>query len=219
MNTVVRHGRLFLMVLMVGAMFAGCDQSVKKQNAALWDENKELRDQLASTREALDASDADRARGVVAQDRTPAPVAPVAPVADFQNEPGVQIDRAPNRVTVRLEGDVLFASGSASVQTGAKAALNRVSAVIKSRYAGNEIRIEGHTDSDPISRTKDKWRDNQHLSEARAQAVKSYLGSQGVSNNNMLTIGYGETQPRVPNTSRANKAQNRRVEIVVITSR
>jgi outer membrane protein OmpA-like peptidoglycan-associated protein len=72
------------------------------------------------------------------------------------------------------------------------------------------IQIAGHTDSDGSNEY------NQGLSERRAASVLDYLVNHGVSARMLTTTGYGETQPVVPNTSDANKAQNRRIEFTVL---
>ncbi len=72
------------------------------------------------------------------------------------------------------------------------------------------IQIAGHTDSDGSNAY------NQSLSERRAASVLDYLVNHGVSARMLTTTGYGETQPIVPNTSDANKAQNRRIEFTVL---
>ncbi len=117
-------------------------------------------------------------------------------------------------VTVRMQGDVLFASGKATLSSTAKGALNRIAGVLTTKYAGKTIRVEGHSDSDPIR--KSNWRDNYHLSEARAQAVLDYLAQRGVPRANMRVRGYGPDQPVVQGNTAAAKARNRRVEIVVV---
>lgn len=75
-----------------------------------------------------------------------------------------------------------------------------------------ELRVEigGHTD--------DVGRDaaNQKLSEARANSVKTWLVNRGIAAERMTTKGYGETTPRVPNTSPENRFQNRRIEFRIL---
>jgi outer membrane protein OmpA-like peptidoglycan-associated protein len=74
------------------------------------------------------------------------------------------------------------------------------------------VQIAGHCDSDGASDY------NQTLSEQRAASVFSYLVNRGVSAAKLTTIGFGESQPIVPNTSAANKAQNRRIEFTVLST-
>ena len=84
-------------------------------------------------------------------------------------------------------------------------------------FAGYQIRVEGHTDNDPLVRTKKQWGDNRGLGSARANAVTSYLeGEFGIASTRIVSQSFGETAPLVPNTSKANKARNRRVAIVVV---
>jgi flagellar motor protein MotB len=85
--------------------------------------------------------------------------------------------------------------------------LDRIASKLTKNYRGAAIRIEGHTDSDPIKRSK--WSSNDALSQARADAVKKYLVSKGVSASRLESIGYGSSQPK------GTKATSRRVEIVV----
>ena len=77
-------------------------------------------------------------------------------------------------------------------------------------FGGKQIRVEGHTDSDPIKVSR--WKSNQELSVARADAVKKYLVSKGVDANEVSVAGFGSDRPKS-----SDKAQNRRVEIVVVT--
>src|SRR5690606_7865289 len=63
-------------------------------------------------------------------------------------------DAAAGTITVNLPGDVLFASGSTELKASAKSTLDKISSAIKKDYAGKRVAVEGHTDSDPIRRTK-----------------------------------------------------------------
>ena len=72
------------------------------------------------------------------------------------------------------------------------------------------IEIQGHTDaSGPPSY-------NQQLGEKRAEAVRRYMNEQGVALNRMATISYGDEAPVAPNNTKAGRAQNRRVVMVVL---
>jgi outer membrane protein OmpA-like peptidoglycan-associated protein len=73
-----------------------------------------------------------------------------------------------------------------------------------------KIEIAGHTDS----QGSDSY--NQKLSEGRAAAVVNYLASQGISSERMIAAGYGETRPIDTNTNDEGRAQNRRVEFVLL---
>ncbi len=71
------------------------------------------------------------------------------------------------------------------------------------------VEIAGHTDSDGDNAT------NLALSQARADAVKSYLEDKGIDGSRMTAIGYGEDQPIASNDTDEGKAQNRRIEFVI----
>ncbi len=70
-----------------------------------------------------------------------------------------------------------------------------------------KLKIDGHTDSDG----SDAF--NMKLSEGRAGSVKAYLVSKGISEDRLESEGFGESMPVAPNTTRAGKAKNRRVEM------
>ena len=138
------------------------------------------------------------------------PLAPLAtdlsprPVATEEDAAAVQA-----RLNEVLAGRVIpFAPGSAALLPEAQPILQEVSAAAK-QFAGLRISVDGHTDSDGADAA------NQALSQARAESVLSALIADGVPAEQLTAIGYGETQPLVPNDSPANKAQNRRVVFTV----
>lgn len=114
-----------------------------------------------------------------------------------------------------VEGQVLsfnniyFESGSAQIKAESFGILDGVAQTLIDNQGVN-VRIAGHTDSDGSASY------NQGLSERRAASVLDYLVRKGVPANTLTTIGYGEENPIVPNTSAANKAQNRRIEFTVL---
>jgi outer membrane protein OmpA-like peptidoglycan-associated protein len=91
-----------------------------------------------------------------------------------------------------------------------KAKLMDFAGKLKSDNRNVYIEIQGHTDS---TGTADY---NQSLGEERAEAVRLFLNEQGVALNRMNTISYGETAPVADNKTKAGRAQNRRVNIVVM---
>ena len=118
---------------------------------------------------------------------------------------GCPILFTPERAAVVLRG-VTFETGRSTLRTDSYAVLDIVAA---SLVANPEIVIEvgGHTDNTGAATT------NTRLSQARADAVRAYLASKGVSPQRMTSRGYGSTQPVAPNSSAAGRAQNRRVEL------
>lgn len=124
----------------------------------------------------------------------------------------------PQQVEILLtpESDVIlrmkklnFRSGSAVIPPDAYALLDQVIQSI-TIFPDRKVRIEGHTDF--IG--SDKF--NQKLSERRAQAVKEYLDERMQGGKKVSAVGYGETRPIANNETAAGRAQNRRIDIVLI---
>src|SRR5712691_9563467 len=126
--------------------------------------------------------------------------------------PGTRVDAAgcpilftPERTPVILRG-VMFETGKSALKPESFTVLDIVA---QSLNANPDIRIEiaGYTDNTGSSAT------NLRLSQARADAVRAYLGSKGVAPSRMMAKGYGAASPIAANTTAAGRAQNRRVEL------
>jgi outer membrane protein OmpA-like peptidoglycan-associated protein len=109
------------------------------------------------------------------------------------------------KTPVVLRG-VTFETGRSVLRPDSYTVLDIVAA---SLIANPDIKIEiaGHTDNTGAAATNDR------LSQARADAVRAYLASKGVGPDRMVAKGYGSSQPVAANTTRAGRAQNRRVEL------
>jgi len=105
--------------------------------------------------------------------------------------------------------NIYFALGSARLDPESRLILDSIADIIR-RCPGLVIEVSGHTDSDGSKST------NQNLSEKRAESVKSYLTSSRIETNRIVTVGYGESKPVVPNDTAANKLRNRRIEFAVV---
>jgi outer membrane protein OmpA-like peptidoglycan-associated protein len=104
--------------------------------------------------------------------------------------------------------DVLFDSGKHTLRPGAREKLAKVAGILLA-HPGLRLEVEGHTDSVGSEAY------NQRLSELRAQAVRDYLISQGISPANITARGFGETMPIADNRTAAGRQMNRRVELIV----
>lgn len=132
--------------------------------------------------------------------------------------PGVDVEFDPSKgtVTVTLENSILFDSGKATLKQATNAELDHIRSVLRdARYAGKPIDVVGHTDSDPIRKTKNQWKDNWELSAQRALSVARYLMQKGIADADIRAVGCGASRPVASNATSAGKAKNRRVEIVV----
>lgn len=105
-------------------------------------------------------------------------------------------------------GDVLFETGRSDLKANAHANLAKLVTFLN-QQPDRALVIEGHTDSVG----SDSY--NQELSQRRADSVKAFLISQGVSSNRITAVGKGESAPVASNDSSSGKQLNRRVEIVI----
>jgi outer membrane protein OmpA-like peptidoglycan-associated protein len=113
------------------------------------------------------------------------------------------------KLNVTLSSDILFTSGSASLYPGGRDKLRQFAAVLN-RYPKTTIQITGNTDS------RGSEQSNDELSRRRAQAVADELTADGVSASRITTRGVGASVPIATNDTPEGRAQNRRVEIVVV---
>lgn len=119
-------------------------------------------------------------------------------------------------LTIHIVDTMMFAVGDADVKTDAKVRLIEIGKILKT--INNIIRIEGHTDSTPIHNAN--FDSNVELSAMRSAKVWHILVDEaGVPYNQFILSGYAENDPVAPNDTEANKAKNRRVDIVVINSK
>ncbi len=127
------------------------------------------------------------------------PVVQPAPVAPPRPEPMFSFDAM-----------VLFEFDSSALRPEASRELDEAAQALNAHNELVLIEVGGHTCD--IGSTAY----NENLSQERAQAVFDYLTSQGVAARRLEVKAYGETQPRMPNTSVENRQQNRRVELSVL---
>ncbi|MEH1165194.1 OmpA family protein [Micromonospora sp. CPCC 205539] len=123
-----------------------------------------------------------------------------APIVDQIEVPDVQ------RQLSELP-QLTFASGGDSLTPASEASLVRAARMLTVNPS-TRLRIEGHTDATGSAES------NLVLSRARAAAVQAFLHRQGVAADRLTAKGYGETRPKVAETTAANRAENRRVELI-----
>ncbi len=122
---------------------------------------------------------------------------------------GITITNTGDRLIVSLPQDITFDTDSATVRPSLRADLGRVAENLL-RYPDSRVQVIGHTDN-----TGDATY-NLGLSQRRASAVADILQSGGVTYDRISTAGRGEEEPLASNLTPEGRAQNRRVEIVVI---
>ncbi|MFW6158063.1 MAG: OmpA family protein [Planctomycetota bacterium] len=126
---------------------------------------------------------------------------------------GTPIVTSDGRPGIRLEGDILFASGKVDVNAGAKSLLDRVARKIRGLDNNVLVFIDGHTDSDPLKYTKALYGDLYGLGMARANSVARSLVKVGVPESKLITRSFGADYPIASNKSTVGKKKNRRVDI------
>jgi outer membrane protein OmpA-like peptidoglycan-associated protein len=121
----------------------------------------------------------------------------------------VQASCGGGKLRLTLDG-VLFDFDHDNLQAGADDVLTQVKKATADAYPSAHLVVEGHTDNVGSDAHNDD------LSTRRANTVVSWLQAHGVAAARLAAKGYGKRWPRVPNTTEANRAKNRRVELIVL---
>lgn len=121
----------------------------------------------------------------------------------------IVVKEEPRGLLVNLSSNVLFASEKAVLKKEAAASLDETIDLLNT-YPANKVLIEGYTDS-----TGDKKK-NLKLSYDRAKAVYSYLVKKGIKADRLTAVGYGAKNPIATNKTAVGRAQNRRVNIIIL---
>ena len=125
----------------------------------------------------------------------------------------VNMDEQYQFVQISLNGAILFASGSDTINKSALGILRKVGDILKI-YDSHMIKIEGHTDNVPIHNSL--YESNRYLSTARATKVFEYvMENANLIEANMKVAGYGESRPVASNQTEEGRAKNRRVSIKI----
>ena len=141
------------------------------------------------------------------------PLGPETP-NHFEDDDGCP-DEAPELVKlqedrIELLDRVHFDSNRATIKQRSFAMLEEVAALLAKRPDIERVSVEGHTDD--VGRAAS----NLALSAKRARAVVEFLVSRGVATERLVARGFGESHPLVPNDDDASRAQNRRVEFIIV---
>ena len=128
----------------------------------------------------------------------------------------VTITMDPRGLVIALNDTVLYDTGSATVKPAAKEKLEEIGRLINK--LDNYIRVEGHTDDRPIKTAQ--FPSNWELSAARATSVvRLFIDQAGIPPEKLVAVGYAEYRPRGDNTTAEGRAANRRVDIMLLSSK
>lgn len=207
---------MLILSLVLSSLATGCTTRYQDMLRDRDERIRELSGQVAHLRgENEDLLRRSSSSSAAAPQATPASARSESPslVSDVQNEVGsdAEVGYSRGQLSIGVDDSVTFASGSKELKDSSHKVLRSVANVLTGRFAGRRFYIEGHTDSDPIQKTRDQFRDNRHLSLERADSVARYLIQQGVPERSIVVMGFGQFSPRDP----SQKARNRRVQIVV----
>lgn len=133
----------------------------------------------------------------------------VDPNYDASKQKAIKLTQTARGTGITVDARVLFDTGKAEVKIDGQVAIDRIASLLKDKTTANVI-IEGHTDSTGSPQL------NQRLSEQRADSVRAGLVSRGVPLARLQTKGLGLSQPVAENATEDGRAQNRRVEIVML---
>lgn len=129
----------------------------------------------------------------------------------------IKITQAVDRLSVNMVEKILFDSGQAEIKKDGLKVIQRVGDILK-KVTDRQIRVEGHTDNMQIGpRLRDKYPTNWELSTARATNVVRYLQDKvGIDPKLLSAAGLADNKPVVSNDTPEGRAQNRRIEIVLL---
>ena len=132
-----------------------------------------------------------------------------------EDSTGAKVYTKGAKTIISLSSRVNFESGSNKLTAKGKDNLNRVLKVLR-KYSAQRIYIEGNTDDRPLAEGS-KFRDNWHLSFERALSVLNFLSKdKSLKKTKFAAAAFAERNPIKPNTTKSNRAANRRVDIVVV---
>jgi outer membrane protein OmpA-like peptidoglycan-associated protein len=124
---------------------------------------------------------------------------------------GAKVERVEEGINLTFDSGILFGFDKSDLNGGAKENIAKLGRILN-EYPDTRLTIQGHTDS----KGDDNY--NRQLSAQRADAVRDYLIANGVIGGRLNTTAYGETAPVASNDTEAGRAQNRRVEVVIVAN-
>ncbi|HAK95243.1 MAG TPA: hypothetical protein DCM87_09625 [Planctomycetes bacterium] len=199
------------------------NQRLKDDNSRLLQENRALGARAeAAHKDVVDRDmEIQRLKEQLASHERGRPAPAAAAVQDvprgaFDTVPDVEVIEDKTGTRVVLSDQVFFSSGSSELTERGKKTLAQVADILKEKYRGKSIRIEGHTDNEPIKATRAKYPSNWELSCDRASAVLRHLESKGVDPRLLHAEGWAFYKPVSTNETAAGRQKNRRVEIVIV---
>lgn len=131
---------------------------------------------------------------------------------------GIDVEITDKGLLIRIEDDNLYPPGSATLTLKAKKSLDKIGTLIVEKFVIHQMRIEGHSDTQPIQSAM--YPSNWELSSARASAVVRYFINRFKFMPALFTaVGYADTKPIQDNKTEKGRAKNRRIEILILKNK
>ncbi len=125
----------------------------------------------------------------------------------------IQVEFRKGRLVVKLSNAILFDSGRTDLKEEGQAAISSLIPALKS-VGKREFLVAGHTDNVPIKTAR--FKSNWELSTARAVTVVKHMVEHGYPATQLGAAGFGEFDPIADNSTEEGRAQNRRIEIILM---
>ncbi len=192
-------------------------QVLQSQRSGLEQQKTSLEQQQADLRRQIDALEQQKAQLLTASQQTLSQYdSLVRNLTEEVKKGELQVRQYKDMLTVDVAEQLFFDSGRANLKDTGKAVLKKVGEALKG-YDDKVIRIVGHTDNVPITKSLQKvFPSNWELSVARATTVVRYLQEVGIPPERMVASGRAEYQPIAENDSAEGRKKNRRIEITLI---
>jgi chemotaxis protein MotB len=216
-------------------MFAATQKNEAKQVSASVRDALEHGQLSSALNTALGRGRHEAAKTPVIPDPKPTPETPPAPVepekrpadltkslaklqevlAEELKSGKVELRMDARGLTISLREAGFFGSGDATVEPASIPAIGKIAAVV--RDLPNSVRLEGHTDAQPIHTSR--FHSNWDLSTARAIAMLELLRDRfEIPTGSMAVAGYAENAPADTNETEEGRAHNRRVDVVILSA-
>ena len=190
---------------------------LQAQRSGLEQQKTSLEQQQADLRKQIDALEQQKKQLLTASQQTLSQYdSLVRNLTEDVKKGELQVRQYKDMLTVDVAEQLFFDSGRANLKDTGKSVLKKVGEALKG-YEDKVIRIVGHTDNVPITKSLQKvFPSNWELSVARATTVVRYLQEVGIPPERMVASGRAEYQPIAENDSADGRKKNRRIEITLI---
>ena len=131
---------------------------------------------------------------------------------------GIKTEVTERGLVIKMIGNIFFDPSTSGLRPESLKTVKEIGKLLKEKFPFNMIRVEGHTDNEPIHSSK--FPSNWELSAYRAAGVVRYLiNNVGLKKDALVAVGYGDSRPIASNDTPEGRKANRRVEIVVLRSK